>query len=290
MPKSGTAAMRKYLRFHPNIFMPKMKEPNYFFGEESLGLRHVKSLKGYLKLFRKSASKQSAIGEASAFYVRSSSAIKNIYDFNSRAKIIVMLRNPVDMAQSLHFFNFFRLDENVEDFEKAWRLQESRGKGYNIPKNAKFPLTLQYAWMCKLNEQVKNLLNIFPSEQVKVILFEDFKASTREVYEEVLSFLDVPSDGRTEFPIVGASKDNRVKWLAKIIRNPCFSWVIEKLSTFRFLNLGQLKRLYINIFSYNKPWKPIRSEFRKELINVFREDVEKLSQLINKDLSHWLKE
>jgi len=220
-PKCGTSALSKYLRSHPNVFMSVPKELNYFSYECNNRYRHAKSLDQYLVFFKDCKPEHLAIGEASPVYLSSSASMNSIHEFDKKAKIILMLRNPVDLAYSFHSTlraNFF---EDESDFQKAWNLQDSRRAGHNIPRTCPNPFYLQYSKICRLGDQVEEVLKIFPPEQVLWILFDDFTASTKMVYEDVLSFLGIPSDGKSSFPRVNEGKvveSWRLGYLYKVLR------------------------------------------------------------------------
>ena len=143
--------------------------------------------------------------------------------------------------------------------------------------------------MCRLGDQVERLLETFPPEQVLVILFDEFKTSTKTVYEKVLSFLNVPSDGRSSFPAANENKVHKRWWLAYFYQKlrsigPLDSLINVTKELFGLKNLGIRDRIRGTVF---KRRPPLRPEFRAELVNEFREDVKKLSRIIGKDLSHW---
>ena len=143
-PKCGTTALSEYLREHPNIYMCTPKEPHYF-DYDFEQYREVETLDEYLGLFEAATTEHIAIGEASACYLYSSVALEDIYQFAPQAKIIVMLRNPVDLAYSYHSQLLYASDENVPDFEQAWRLQDIRREGKKIPPRCRDSALLQYA-------------------------------------------------------------------------------------------------------------------------------------------------
>jgi hypothetical protein len=294
-PKSGTTALSEYLRSHPNLFMSHPKEPHYFakdFWQRTY--RYVKALDEYLELFKECTGEHLAVGEASVWYLYSSVAIRNIRQFNENAKIIVMLRNPIDMTYSLHSQLHYALAENEEDFEKAWRLQPSRRKGLNLSrelqKSDRTPEFVQYAQVGRLGDQVERLLDVFPVEQVKMILFDDFTTSTQAVYEDVLSFLEVPFDGRTSFPRINVNKTNKIIWLANLYGVPPWPLdytvrILKKLLGVRSTGIGS----FLDELNASKePRKPLAPAFRSELAKEFSEDVQKLSQILGRDLSHWI--
>ncbi len=218
--RCGTTALYEYLRAHPRVFMPRVKEPR-FFAEDMPGLMNrVASLPEYLALFRDAGDEHLAVGEASPQYLYSSVAIRKIREFNPEARLIVMLRNPVDMACSAHAECLYWFVEDEPDLQRAWRLQPLRRKGLRVPKACTQVTVLLWEDMCRLGEQVERLLDEFPREQARFILFEDFVSDTALVYEDVLAFLNLPSDGREDFPRVRANRRHRARWLGRLLLNP----------------------------------------------------------------------
>jgi hypothetical protein len=294
-PKCGTTALYEYLRTHPNVFLPHVKEP-HFFADDFPNYRDIDCQKTYLELFRSCRSYHKAIGEASVLYLCSSVAHENIYRFNKKAKIIVMVRNPVDMFHSLHSQLLYTFYENEKDYKKAWRLQSDRKKGLKIPKTCREPSLLQYKKICMLGDQVERLLLTFPHEQVKIILFEDFKDSTQAVYEDVLAFLELLSDNRSYFPRVNTSKDHRIKWLGRLLISPPspIQKVRSSLKNEFAVNYTGVQKAIIlfgkSLIRFNikkTKRKAMPAGFRREIVNVFREDINKLSKILKKDLSSW---
>ena len=288
-PKCGTTALSEYLREHPNVFISEPKEPHYFtFDFEEY--RVTKTWEEYSNLFAKSTSEETTIGEGSVFYLCSQEALPKIYEYNSQAKIIVMLRNPVDMIYSFHSQLVFTADENETDFEAAWKLQETRQQGNMIPPQCREPFFLQYAQMGKLGEQVARLQNVFPSEQVKIIFFEDFVKSTKDIYDEVLEFLGVPSDNRTEFVRINENKSHKLGAVGNFTAKPPAALTNVVLKVRDLLGIKELGVLD-TIRSFNTKVaarEPLSDSLRNEMIEEFTPDIQKLARLSNRDLSHWL--
>lgn len=289
-PKCGTTALSEYLRSHPQIFLSDPKEPRYF-AEDMDPHRYVRTLDAYLELFRHASPEQTVLGEASVDYLYSSLALANIRTFNPDAKIIAIVRNPIDMAISLHRQLLFAHYEDEADFELAWHLQTSRRQGRHIPADCRAPMYLQYADACKLGLQVERLVSTFPSTQIQVIVFDDLIANTAAVYRDVLKFLGLPDDGRTSFERVNEAKQPRSAWAAKLIARGK-PWAVSVALKFRSatgLNpLPLMKRaMAFNETKIEK--KNIAKEFRLELTETFRTDIELLSYLLQRDLSNWLR-
>jgi hypothetical protein len=284
--RCGTTALSKYLRSHPNICFSRPKEP-HFFAKEFQNVAKIRSIEEYLALFKECVGTEFVIGEGSTGYLQSANAISNIYKFNSAAKIIAMLRNPVDIIYSLHAHLFYTGHEDENDFEKAWRLQNLRSRGKKLPNNPVLHPVLQYKKVGKIGFQVKRLLSVFPTEQVKIILFDDFKTSPRKIYEEVLSFLEVPTDGRKEFPVSNENKIHRfpmvIKYLRKTVPWELRSSINETAKKYRLQ-----KFLMHRVLTTSAKRKPLSANFRMELVDEFRDDIEQLSRILDRDLEHWL--
>ncbi len=198
-PKCGTTALYEYLRPHPNIFMPRVKEP-HFFAKDLGTYPFIKTLDDYTRLFADRGEQHLSVGEASVYYLRSSTAIANIHAFNPDAKIIAMFRNPVEMVHSLHSQLLYVAEESEPDFETAWRMQAQRREGIGLPPASRGGFLVQYAEVGAFGTQAERLLSTFPPAQVKIILYDDFAASPKAVYDDVIRFLGIPHDGRTPFP------------------------------------------------------------------------------------------
>ena len=134
-PKCGTTALATYLSEHPNILLSDPKEPQYFCKDLKWYGNPVKSDEDYLRRFFPGleGSPAAIVGEASSLYLYSKVAVPNILSFQPEAKFIVMLRNPVEMAYSLHSMLCFQGEEDEKDFLKAWHLQDQRRAGRFIP-------------------------------------------------------------------------------------------------------------------------------------------------------------
>ena len=285
-PKCGTTALHTYLGAHPNIFLCEPKEPNYF-STDFPTHRYVTEEQDYLRLFANAGKHERMIGEASAWYLYSKEALTNIQRLNPDARIVVMLRNPIEMFPSLHRMLLLNFAEEEANVEKAWNLQESRRIGNSIPKgrNKRFdPKTLLYADVCKMGAQVERLYKIFPRQQVHVVLFDDFVGDTKSCYEDVISFLQVPSDNRSSFEPVNVRRDFKSRQLAW-----AFWKFVEIGGTFK-RRLGIVKAFNVldslNQLNQEAESRPMLApKFRERLVTEFRTDIDQLSILIGRDLS-----
>jgi len=284
-PRCGTTSMSKWLGDHPNIYMSPVKEPDFFNTDDGHSGRF--SLRQYENLFSKAGENHIAVGEASAWYLFSREAVPNILRYNDKAKFIVMLRNPIEMAYSLHQQELYTGHENVRDFMVAWDLQAKRAKGLCIPKSCVEPKRLLYGLACKLGEQLARLYHHVPRERVLAIVLDDIKVNPRREYLKVLEFLGVPDDGRREFPVHNPAKRYRSPLLGRIITSLGNTALRVKLTAGIQGGIGILNPLRrLNTVKTHRA--PLGREMWAKLAAYFEDDVRLLSELLDRDLSWWL--
>lgn len=295
-PKCGTSALYEYLREHPSIFMPRLKEP-HFFSTDIREYGSVQTEEDYRQLFAGCDPEHSACGEASVFYLYSTIAVRQILAFNPAAKFLAVVRNPVEMYPSLHSQFLYTFYEDETDCETAWRLQAARLRGERIPELCQESRLLQYAAVCSLGEQIARLVSQVPAPQRKIIVFDDLKRSPRAVYEDVLSFLGLPPDGRTVFPLVNERKSHKNGWIGRFLQSPprFLHNTRKRLKRSYYLRGSLLGRMTYGFLEWSRRFnsqKTGRSElspdFAAELAEAFRDDVQLLSSILQRDLSHWL--
>ncbi len=288
-PKCGTTALSEYLRGHPDIFFSRSKEPNFF----NTDFRNRKNAhfteEDYLNKHFLGSDEYGVIGEGSPWYLYSEVAVPNILKFNPEAKFIILVRDPIKMYYSFYRHRYHRFQEDAETPEEAWRLQVPRKKGERLPKICPAEVeTLQYGEVCKLGKQLERVYGYVPKDQVKVLFFDDLKTQPRELYKETLDFLDLPDDGRTEFPKVNARKTpksetvrNLVVSLNKIKKQLGIKKAPHALRKIKKLEMKKNRK-------ESERSNNLSEDLKKELSEYFSKDVDKLSNLTGRDLSHWL--
>lgn len=288
-PKCGTTSLAAWLAEHPNIYMSPIKEPFFFSQDIGNCWRYGKA--AYERLFNKVESIHTAIGEASTTYLFSKIAIPIIEQELSGARYIVMVRNPVDMAYSLHEQQLRSLNENIEDFRTAWQLAAERRLGRNVPPGCKDPVLLDYPSWCRLGSQLERLFTLVPRERVLILVLDDLKENARREYLRVLDFLGVPDDGRTEFPVYNPARQWRSRRVAGAVR--ALAKGVARMKYVRGWlprrSLGLVRRLEKWNTRY-RPRPPMPSDLRAELEAYFEEEVQKLEQLLGRAFPHWRSE
>jgi hypothetical protein len=200
-----------------------------------------------------------------------------------------MLRNPVDLVYALHSQLVRNLWESITDFELAWRLQEARAQGQNIPAECLDPTLLQYRQVGLLGAQMQRLLSCVSRERVKAVLLDDMARDPRGVYEDVLAFLSVPSDHRSEFAKENTNAANRSRWLAELITTPPYLLDLLRNEYRRHIGIRTWPAVIIaRLNSKKAPRPPLSPDFRRELEAEFHDDVRLLEHVIGRDLTHWI--
>jgi len=285
--KSGTTSLFNYLTQHPDIYIPEVKECRFFsqlpknykgLGAEFFPNSGITDERDYFKLFNGREDK--VCGDISNDYLYYyDKSIKNIIKYlGNNIKIVIILRNPIDRAYSNYMHHIRDGWENIS-FEQALddenrRIEENWGWSYHYVK------TGMYYY------QVKAYLDNF--RHTKIYLFEELK-SNNIFLKKLYAFLEVRFNkelkDNKEYNVSGyprnklihnlLNKDNAIK---KIIK-PMVSSIFPK---------GSIQKIVSNIQKKNLIHVAMKNDTRKKLKNVFEDDISKLSNLIEMDLSHWL--
>ena len=274
-PRCGTTALYTYLREHPDIFMPEIKEPNFF--ADFLGeRRRIRTWADYAACFAE-VSNEKRVGEASVAYLASCKAAAVLKKFNPDASIIIMLRNPIEVMHSMYHLRRFSNLEDLPSFEAALRADANGRRVVELP----------YRERVRFAEQVERYLSDFGPEKVHVIIYDDFKGDTFNVYQGVLRFLGVRIDSRRDFPITNNSRRARSRSLWTVLRRPpmFLRRMVHPVTSRKVRESVGSFLLHLNTVYDVRP--PIDSGVRKMLQDDLADEVRRLSALLGRDLSSW---
>ena len=294
-PRCGTTSMAKYLSQHPDIFMAP-GEP-HFFGSDIAFPDKVSSEKEYLNLFS-NASNEQWRGEKSTWYLYSRVAAEEIKYYNRDARILIQIRNPVDMAYSLHrhlLYNSLYTRETIPSFEQALNAQADRMKAFKkafLLGNKEFMEPFFYTQVPLYTEQIKRYVDCFGWDRIHVMAYDDLKAATLETYKKVLQFLNVDDSFQPAFKVYNRVKGQKSPLFLRILRK--ISKYAERIVIFFPPSVTTYFRGARNQFiewnTVSIPQQPMKHNVRKRLQNEFADEVDKLSNLLDRDLTHWVKE
>ena len=269
-PKAGTTSLYFYLQQHPDVCMSEIKEPNYFTAQDVVKLYYdvspVNSEDWYHSIFAEPTRR--VVGEGSVSYLFYPEVAQKIYDYNSEARILIILRNPVQRAFS-HYLMDCRLGLCDISFEKI------------LENPSKYPrFYQQFISLGKYHQQIKRYIDVFGKNQVKVMFYDDLKADTSLFVDQVFSFLALTS---VDVNMVVKNK----------FKQPS-STIVAKLYQFKWLrsclNIFFPKKLLLMIKSvlfknFKKP--KLDPAIKRKLSEIYKKDIAELSELLSKDLSAW---
>lgn len=278
-PKAGTTSLYEYLQEHPQIYMSPIKETNFFSYNEikSQGLfyneEHVASIEAYLQQFS-GAVNEIAIGEASVSYLFYPSVPQKIKYFNSEAKIIVVLRNPIDRGFS-HYLMDKRLGFVSESYQKIVDKQVVGKKGLLYYQ--------QYVELGLYYKQLKRYYDVFDASNILVLYYEDIVNNINGVVNNLYQFLEVDV---TFEPDTNKQHNTFLAPKGAFIRK---LYAQKKVRSLLKNIFGEAMREKVKSFFFSKERKPVLDPaLKNQLIDLYKEDVHQLSVLLNKRFDHWL--
>jgi len=275
--KAGTSSLHQYLQQHPEVFLPSLKEPRYFsYDPDEVDVEPspyawgprvhpIRTWNEYLDLFTPVTTER-AVGEASPCYLNHPSCPTRIRQALPDVRLIVSLRNPLDRAYSGYLM---AVRDAGETRPFADILFGQRTAWHD---------TLVYYNACQ------RYLECFPRERVKFVRAETLNAQPANLLRDIFAFLEVDPafepDVSARFNKGGVPRSRRL---------------------YRVLNDRRLRRLrpYIPVpfrsalkrvqqASLREP-PALNDAIRARFIELFREDILRLQDLLNMDLSDWLK-
>jgi hypothetical protein len=283
--KSGSTALYEALRRHPQIFMPFHKEP-LFFGNDLTRRYGRMSLDDYLRLFRDAKPGQ-RVGEASTWYLYSTSAAKEIREFAPAARILVVLRNPVDVMYAQHNQLIFNVIEDIADFEQALEAEEDRRAGRRLSPGPINVENLFYRHSVRFAEQLERYFDVFGRDRVHVMLFDDLKRDGGREVRGCLEFLGVDASLAAAPPTANESRRVRSAAIQRLIFAPKLLLPLAPLLR-RFPFVRSLRTALLNANSEPRPRPPMDPALRRRLLDEQAAEIERLGRLIGRDLSAWL--
>lgn len=278
--KAGTSSLWAMLKQHDQVFMPAdelNKEPAYFSNKGQQCLRE------YLSLFSGATTMHKCIGEASTAYLTDINAARAIHAFNPDSKIIISIRNPINRAYSLYNWMVQEGYEWASKFENALILEEKR-KFKRMPNFFEPEYYWNYMYFSSglYYEQIKRYIDLF-KKNVLIIEFEKMIREPEDNFRVICNFLEIKQQR------IQIKKENASK---QVFCPHILFFLIKKFSIFvnRFKKVrgkNHRDRLVQCIVSIKNPEK-INNNTRFFLRKKYENDIKKLEELIDLELSSWL--
>ena len=302
--KAGTTAFHHLLNQHPEIYMSPIKEPNFFAQsdlkphlyvdqyrrsvsfnldkylqgsmQKTVHIADVKSWEDYRSLF-KNVSAETAIGEGSNSYLFCPSAPLAISKKAPNAKIIAILRNPVDRAWSHYLMNRKLGYAVAPDFLAEFKADiNKRPRGWGITSN--------YYELGRYAEQLERFFALFPRRQIKVILYDDFHRDPRNSLRQTFEFLGVdPSHSIPAHLRRNSAALPRWPLLHRLVINSTLPFKLKRRLPDPIKNVTE--RLLLSGSRIPR----IQASQKDALLTFYESDIKRLALMLNRDLDNWLK-
>ena len=291
-PKAGTTALHSALAPHPELYLSHVKEPRFFLcdgrpppsrggpGDAQTYQEYVWRRADYEALFA-DAPPGTLRGESSPFYLHDLDAQRRIRRLIPEAKLIAILRDPVDRAHSNWAHLWSAGLEPDADFIEACRQEKARVADGWAP-------FWHYTGLGQYGEQLEHLYSLFPREQVLLLRYRDMRDAPAETLDQVCAFLGVETGLLKRIPAENVRPHVPPSpWTAGVrtaLRHgaavgPAFPPSIRKAARAPLLTLLQLR-------GTRRP--KITSLQRREVLRYFVDDIPRLEQVTNTSYAAWL--
>ena len=292
--KAGTTSLYNYLREHPQVYMSPLKETDFLSYKPPLisesgsasaenlltkgGRKRILTIDDYRELFD-GVRDEIAIGEASPNYLfLHEQSVQMIKKYVPDAKLIVVLRNPVERAYSDYLMNVRELVGNRKPL--AEQVIGSAQSSYTLLKGRYY-------------EGMKHFLEAFPPEQIQILMYSDLTKDSDRFMSQLYDFIGVDSSFKANTQkrqqTAQVPKNQNINKLLRT-RNPLRSAAGAMLRA--VMPEAQRQKLRSRLIAANSQGKeglPLTNEDRQLLENYYRDDILRLQDLIATDLSDWFK-
>jgi hypothetical protein len=272
-PKAGTTSLHEYVSQLPDVFMSPVKEPNFFSREiisDDNEISPIREEGKYLNLFR-GAEVHQYKGEASPTYLLDRKAPELIRRVSPDARILVTIRDPVELIYSYYLMMYGRREITLPFSEAVKARIENQPIDWKQRQ-----LRLEFAFYA---ESLERYFDVFGNEKVHVIIFEEMRADPQRQLDDVADFLNC-----TRAKLRGPEKLNRAstarsELALSLLRNRELTRIAEKV-------LSRKMRHFLREHLLMKPMErpPMEDSARQRLVRLYRDDVARVKMLLDREL------
>lgn len=308
-PRCGTTTMARMLQAHPQVLFPFVKEP-HFFSQHDLGGLDDAKLRGrvqrdYLDHFFFDAPPERNVAfDGSISYLYTPEQLEPVLRLWPNSRFIVGVRDPMTFLPSLHKRLVFTGDETIRRFEDAWAAIPDRAAGRRIPWSTIDPRWLRYDEAARYGTYVELLFDAVGKDRCLVVLFEDLASDPEGQHRRIVDFSGLKP---VPFPGTRAQRGARgvrhiflqqllqrpprvlLPYLASLGHQRRFNKALAKNSgKAQRSKSPSLRRRLLNWNEVPDVKRPIALNVQREIKARFQGEVDKLGQLIGRDLGKWL--
>lgn len=287
--KAGTTALHNTLCQHPAIFLPKIKETNYFsfkdeivdfkgpLDDQTINKFSITRAEDYFSLFS-SAQPNQICGEACPSYLYFDKAAQEIRDYLPSAKIVIVLRNPTERAFS-NYLHLVRDGRETLSFSEALQAEVWRHEQH-------------WEWFWEIfniglySGQVERYYSLFPRENILILLYDDYRKDPSKVLCAILDFIGVDSSIALATEVEHNKSGRPLKWVEPFYRMmlgpTLLNYFLRKAlpASIRKIAGDGLKKLF------TKPEK-LNPAIKSTLMEGYSADISRLEVMTGLDLRAW---
>lgn len=283
-PKCGTTAMTRYLEAHPEVFVAARKDLHHFGSDLAFRNRPREPYTAYLERFAGAGDSRWAC-DSSVWYLFSSRAADEMQAASPGARIIAMIRHPVDAMHAL--WSQLRLnglgDEDIADFAEALAAEPDRLAGRRIPPETPLPSALHYREVVSFSGQLQRYIDTFGPDQVRIIVQEEMKADTPSTMHDIYSWLGVETDVPSDLRKVNTSKAVRYEGLRRVLRATPGGLKDAVPAGLR----RAVSRRIRNLNSKHAARPPLDPSLRARLSAEFAPEVARIESVLGRSVAAW---
>ncbi|GLW06592.1 deacetylase sulfotransferase [Microtetraspora sp. NBRC 13810] len=288
-PKAGTTALHVALTRHPALYMSPVKEPKFFLtdgppptrggpGDAHTYREHVWRRDDYLALFA-GAPPGTLTGESTPFYLYDRAAQRRIRAQIPGARLIVVLRDPVERAHSNWTHLWSAGLEPIGDFVRACAEEPRRIAAGWAP-------FWHYTGLGRYGEQLRDLFALFPREQVLIFRYRDLVDRPADTLDRICVFLGVPPGVITEVPRENVTAHPDPTLTHRVLSRSLRAGAALLPSG---LAAGLTESLERRLQQRARPRRPLTWEQRREVLSGLARDIALLQEVTGEDFGDWLR-
>ena len=279
--KAGTTSLHHYLLQHPQIFLPKEKELQFFTDDQL----YKRGKAYYLDNYFKQAHLFPARGEATPFYLHRPEIViprlKQIFA-DETLKFVVLLRDPAKRAWS-HYLHMVRLGLEIFDFSTALAMEEQRMKEDSLS-------WFSYYTDGLYSRQLKHWFSAYPQEAFLILTQEELASDTQEALQKIFAFLNVDITQKVrDLSVKNKAGEAKSKFLMRILmgRFSGASFLKKILPVQLRRHIGMILRHMNTQPAKNTLMMPDRTY--EDLAKRYNADLEELDTLLGRSFENWRK-
>lgn len=289
-PKCGTTAMYQWLAAHPGIFLPA-KELHHW-GSDLHHRSPRLSQVAYEALFEPTG--QRLPGEVAVWYLMSEAAPAQLRDYSPQARLVAMIRHPVEVIESLHSQLLYSGEENIADLGEALAAEADRRAGKRVPPSTHRGLeappdeALQYRRVVDFAPQIRRWREAFGSEALLVVLHEEMKADPQTTFARIVDFIGGPPGFQPEAGVVNPNKSARSQGAQRLIQGLRWGPWNRLVPRGRLRTAARVGFERLQAFNTRREKRaPMDPALRARLLADLRPGVEALEQELGRALPGW---